>query len=95
MNILHHSPDNRKTRCFRREGVNLICPLPHSAEKTFNGIGGANRTVHHRRKVILGQKMLLVLAETPYGFGITLLILRFECGQIEKRVFHFLLFKDA
>jgi hypothetical protein len=95
MNVLHHSPDNRETRCFRREGVNLICPLPYIAEKTFNGIGRADIAVHHVRKVIIGQKVLLIFAKASYGFWIAFLILRFERVQIEQRVFFLLLFKDA
>lgn len=35
MNILHRRPHNRETRCFRREGVNLVCPLSHEARKSF------------------------------------------------------------
>jgi hypothetical protein len=69
MYILHDSPYNCETRYFRGEGINLIRTLSHIAEKTFNGIGGANVAVHHQRKIVIGQKMLLVFAEAPYGVG--------------------------
>lgn len=94
-NILHSGPYNREAGCLGCERVNLIRSLSYIAKKTFYRIGGANVAVHHLRKVVIGQKMLLVFAEAADGFWIALLVLGFECGQIEKCIFLLLLFEDA
>src|SRR5450631_4711902 len=93
-NILHDSPHNRDTGCFCCERVNLIRSLPYIAKKTFDGIGGANITMHYLWKIVIGQKMLLVFAEAADGFRIAFLVLCLERGQIEKCIFFLLLFED-
>jgi hypothetical protein len=62
--------------------------------KAFNRVGRANGTMHDQWKIIVGQKMLFVFTEAAYRFGITLLILRFECSHIEHGVFFLLLLED-
>jgi hypothetical protein len=69
MNILHCRPHNRETRCFCREGINLIGSLSSITEKAFNRIRRANVTMHHRRKAIIGQQMLLVLERLRMASG--------------------------
>src|SRR5450432_1406048 len=93
-NILHNSPYNRDAGCFGCEGVNLIRSLSYIAKKTFNRIGGANVTVHHLWKVVIGQKMFLVFTKAANGFRIAFLVLGLERSQIEKCIFFLLLFED-
>ena len=50
--ILDRGPDNRQTTALGREDIDLIGALPHIAEKTLNGIGGLNVSVHALRKGI-------------------------------------------
>jgi hypothetical protein len=47
MDILHDSPNNDQATGFRREGINLVCPLANMAEKAFDGIGRANGAMLH------------------------------------------------
>jgi hypothetical protein len=37
VDILHHSPDYRQTRCLCRKGINLIGALPDIAKEAFKG----------------------------------------------------------
>jgi hypothetical protein len=77
VDILHDRPNNGQTARFRRESVNLVCPLPNIAEKAFNGIGRANVTMHHLWEGIKRQQMLFIFTEAADRFGIALLV----CGE--------------
>ncbi len=94
MNILHNRPNDRQTTRFCREGINLVCPLPNIAEKAFDGIGGANVTMHDLWEGIKCQEMLFIFTETPDRFWIAFLLFRLESCQIEHCVFLLLLLKD-
>jgi O-succinylbenzoate synthase len=78
MHILHNCPHNGQATGFRREGVNLISPLPNIAKEAFDRIRAANVTMHDRWKSVKRQKMLLIFAETADGFGISLLVFDFK-----------------
>jgi hypothetical protein len=62
------------------EDVNLIGALPHEASEAFDSVGRLNVTMHHLRKCIKCQQMLLVFSQTAYRFWIALSILG-ECSQ--------------
>ena len=94
-NILHHGPDDGQAARFGREDINLIRALAYFAKQAFNSIGTPNIAVHHWREGIERQEMLFILAEAAHGFGIVLLILGFESGQVQERVFFLLLLPDA
>ena len=80
--ILDRGPDNRQATVLGREDVDLISPLPHIAEQTFNGISGLNVAMHRGRKRIKRQEMFFVLSQASHRFGITLSILGFEGHQL-------------
>jgi hypothetical protein len=65
------------TTGFRREGINLVCPLANMAEKAFDGIGRANGAMHHQWKGIKRQQMFFIFTEATDRFGIALLV----CGE--------------
>jgi len=48
--------------------VDLISPLSHIAEQTFNGIGALNVAVHRLRKGIKGQEVLFILSQPSHRF---------------------------
>ncbi len=73
---------NRQATVLGREDVDLISPLPHIAEETFNGIGGLNVAVHRLRKRIKRQEMFFVLSQASHRFGIALTIPGFEGHQL-------------
>src|SRR2546430_8398629 len=93
--VLHHSPNNGETAHLCGEGINLIGALSNIAEKTFDGIGRLDMTIHGRWKSIKGQQMLFILSQAAYGFGITLSIFRFKCRQVDKCILLLLLFPNA
>jgi len=74
-NVLDRGPDNRQATGLGCEDVNLIGALSHIAKETFDGVGRLHVTMHHLRKRIKCQEMLLVLSQTSYRFGIALSIL--------------------
>ena len=80
--ILNRGPDNRQATALGREHVNLVGVLSHIAKETFDGVGRLKVTMHHLRKRIKRQQMLLVLSQTSYRFGIALSILGFEGSQL-------------
>jgi hypothetical protein len=50
--ILDRGPNDGETTGLGGEHIDLIGALPHIAEKTLNGIGGLNVSVHALRKGI-------------------------------------------
>ena len=84
--ILDRGPDNRQATVLSREDVDLISPLPHIAEETFNGISGLNVAMHRLRKRIKRQEMFFVLSQASHRFGIALSILGFEGSQLGQRL---------
>jgi hypothetical protein len=41
--------------------VNLVGPLAHIAEETFDSIGGSDAAVRRLRKVVKGQRLVFLL----------------------------------
>lgn len=80
--ILDRGPDNREATVLGREDVDLISPLPHIAQETFNGIGGLNVSMHRLRKGIKRQEVFFVLSQASHRFEIALTILGFEGHQL-------------
>jgi hypothetical protein len=85
MDPLHHCPHNGETTGFGGEGVNLISALSDSAEKAFNGVARANRAMHHLGKGVKREQMVFILHQASDRFGVALLVLAFEGGQLNKR----------
>lgn len=75
---MHDRPDNGQAAGFRREGVNLVSPLPHIAKETFNGIGAANVTMHDWWKGIKREQMGFIFTEAAKRFRIPLLVFGFK-----------------
>ncbi len=84
--ILDRGPDNRQATGLGREHIDLISPLSHIAEETFNGVGRLNMPVHRLRKSIKGQQVLFILSQAANCFGIALSILGFEGSQLGQRL---------
>jgi hypothetical protein len=66
--ILDCGPDYRQATGLGREHVNLVGALSHIAKEAFDGVGRLNVTMHHLRKRVKRQRMLLVLNQTSYRF---------------------------
>ena len=66
--VLHSRPDNHEATGLGREHIDLISPLPHIAEQTFNGIRALKMSVHRLRKPIKRQQVLFVLSQASHRF---------------------------
>ncbi len=66
--ILNGRPNNRQATGLGGKDVDLISPLSHIAEQTFNGIGALNVAVHRLRKGIKGQEVLFILSQPSHRF---------------------------
>ena len=66
--ILHNRPHKGQTTHLRREGINLIRPLPHIAEEAFDGIGRLDVTIHDRWKGVKSEQMLFILHQAAHRF---------------------------
>jgi hypothetical protein len=67
-NVLDGRPNNREATGLCREHIDLISPLPHIAEQTFNGIRALKMSVHRLRKPIKRQEVLFVLSQASHRF---------------------------
>ncbi|SRR6266700_3711115 len=81
--ILDRGPDNRQATVLGREDVDLISPLPHIAEETFNGISGLNVAMHRLRKRIKRQEVLFILSQASHRLWIALAVFGFEGSELD------------
>jgi len=65
---------------FAAEDVNLVGALTNIAEETRKSVGGSDRAVHRLRKLVKGQRLVFLLAQTAHRFGIELAIFS-ECSR--------------
>ena len=77
--ILDRGPDNRQATGLGREHIDLISPLSHIAEETFNGVGRPNVPVHGLRELIKRERLLFLLSQASYCLWIALTVFG-ECS---------------
>ena len=93
--ILDGGPDNRQTTALCREDIDLIGPLPHIAEQTFNGIGGPDMPMHPLRKVVKREGFFFFLCQTAHGFWIALALFGFAGHELDHGLLFCRLVPDA
>ena len=82
--ILDGGPNDGQATGLRREHVDLISPLAHIAEKTFNGVGRLNVPVHGSREGIKRERLLFLLSQASDRLWIALAVFGFEGRQVNE-----------